>query len=770
MEDSPEWLPSGWIMEIKTYKSGSKVGSNYKCYISPTGCKFYSKVEVFRYIKNGELDSETPKPKKRSSSDNPVVPMEDSSKWLPSGWITEIRAIKEGAKAGSRYKRYISPNGFTFYSKGEVLHYLKNGTPTRKKRSFADNVVARIENSPDWLPPGWTKEIKFRMRQTGDGFRQDPYYIDPVTGCKFRSKRDVFRYLETGESGKHVIRPTNGELGKHVIRATKRSIDDDAQSMQDKCNPSDEVKRQKLAEAATSRSLVGSCSLNSDGIAAEQIKRRKLAEAAARRSLFGNPNLNSDRIASEPISGSLSEEHTGNKKLNRGGLGAGPSSITPQNAEPERRRTRGAKNQLGPQSAEPKRRSGRRPKNQLGTTGPLDKQPIESESNNPLRNGVPLELKEETTVENAPLLELEEKKQPENRTSPKSEKKKAPENGPRPLEVEEKQSDNGVEAKNGPENGMLPLKVKDKHPSDKGVPSESKDSKAPENEQPLLVVENKESDKGDPNGVPLLNGVPLPSENGASTELGDHMPLSNGVPSELEMKILPENQAENHKIGTGCRPSRKLKDKKMTTLPRRSSKRLAGIEAELPPDLMNLNRVHPPSAKWKDYVGVDPAVGLRADPAVGLTQEKFEGENHLLGQPDAGLGEKLDDAEKLSGEKPDSPLVFPFGDSWPDPCLEFAFKTLTGAIPVAEDTLAIEDYFQQQLSMSHSQNNRSSACGLDALFQSDILFQLDSPEKGTSLPPPENNGLPCFFENVLKPNENENENEKDIARNTKGES
>ncbi|KAH9292724.1 hypothetical protein KI387_042090, partial [Taxus chinensis] len=45
-----------------------------------------------------------------------------------------------------------------------------------------------------------------------------------------------------------------------------------------------------------------------------------------------------------------------------------------------------------------------------------------------------------------------------------------------------------------------------------------------------------------------------------------------------------------------------------------------------------------------------------------------------------------------------SAIVSPFGDSWPDPCLEFAFKTLTGAIPIFDDNSALQDAFQHYFS------------------------------------------------------------------------
>ncbi|XP_020570957.1 uncharacterized protein LOC110018072 isoform X2 [Phalaenopsis equestris] len=46
---------------------------------------------------------------------------------------------------------------------------------------------------------------------------------------------------------------------------------------------------------------------------------------------------------------------------------------------------------------------------------------------------------------------------------------------------------------------------------------------------------------------------------------------------------------------------------------------------------------------------------------------------------------------------PDFSSASLFGDSWSDPCLEFAFKTLTGDLPVLDDAIAIQEYFQQQI-------------------------------------------------------------------------
>lgn len=55
------------------------------------------------------------------------------------------------------------------------------------------------------------------------------------------------------------------------------------------------------------------------------------------------------------------------------------------------------------------------------------------------------------------------------------------------------------------------------------------------------------------------------------------------------------------------------------------------------------------------------------------------------------------ETDNKADEKSGCPIEFPLGSSWPDPCIEFAIKTLTDAIPLDFD------YFQQQLSSSNTQ-------------------------------------------------------------------
>ncbi|KAK7318278.1 hypothetical protein RJT34_02977 [Clitoria ternatea] len=60
------------------------------------------------------------------------------------------------------------------------------------------------------LPPGWVKEVKIRKNTNGN--RKDAFYSDPVSGYVFRSKKDVMRYLESGDICSCAFKPTRGPI------------------------------------------------------------------------------------------------------------------------------------------------------------------------------------------------------------------------------------------------------------------------------------------------------------------------------------------------------------------------------------------------------------------------------------------------------------------------------------------------------------------------------------------------------------------------------
>ncbi|XP_057853879.2 uncharacterized protein LOC131063906 [Cryptomeria japonica] len=54
--DSPDWLPKGWITEMKCRETGSTAGTRDKYYFDPvSGHRFRSKPDVLRYLHTGEI-------------------------------------------------------------------------------------------------------------------------------------------------------------------------------------------------------------------------------------------------------------------------------------------------------------------------------------------------------------------------------------------------------------------------------------------------------------------------------------------------------------------------------------------------------------------------------------------------------------------------------------------------------------------------------------------------------------------------------------------
>ncbi|KAJ0534062.1 putative Methyl-CpG-binding domain-containing protein [Helianthus annuus] len=84
-------------------------------------------------------------------------------------------------------------------------------SPVKSPEEFGDLGVGKQDkivvekNEAEELPPGWTKEVK--LRKTGSATKVDRYYTDPVTGYVFHSLKDVQRYLKTGNVGRLATKP-----------------------------------------------------------------------------------------------------------------------------------------------------------------------------------------------------------------------------------------------------------------------------------------------------------------------------------------------------------------------------------------------------------------------------------------------------------------------------------------------------------------------------------------------------------------------------------
>ncbi|XP_051220792.1 uncharacterized protein [Lolium perenne] len=194
----PDWLPDGWVMEVKRGEDGTL----YQYFVSPvSGSRFSMKSEVLNYLFS-EMDEHWIASKKSAERGNMLT---KAHEWLPNGWQIEIRA--GGENMDKMFKFYIYPEmGVRVFSKEDVLLYAKEmkitecDTDGQCDTNSLDNILALVEFNPPKLPQGWVKEIVYR--KTKMGIRKDPYYTDPVSQYVFRTVKGASRFLATGNVSK----------------------------------------------------------------------------------------------------------------------------------------------------------------------------------------------------------------------------------------------------------------------------------------------------------------------------------------------------------------------------------------------------------------------------------------------------------------------------------------------------------------------------------------------------------------------------------------
>lgn len=77
------------------------------------------------------------------------------------------------------------------------VHY-SSGTGATSDAAPRTNPMSADSEAPDWLPPGW--QIEFRVRTSGaTAGHKDKYYFCPDSKRRFRSRKEVMSFLETGE-------------------------------------------------------------------------------------------------------------------------------------------------------------------------------------------------------------------------------------------------------------------------------------------------------------------------------------------------------------------------------------------------------------------------------------------------------------------------------------------------------------------------------------------------------------------------------------------
>ncbi|XP_052211651.1 uncharacterized protein LOC127814277 isoform X2 [Diospyros lotus] len=114
---------------------------------------------------------------------------------LPAGWTEQIE-IKDGDEIRCYFNM---ESGEKSYSINDIIHNVENanisldnpeGRSKHDESSEHKQVPLAMEEKPEWLPEGWTVELK--IQKSG---RKYKCYVDPLSSRKFYSKPDVLGYL-----------------------------------------------------------------------------------------------------------------------------------------------------------------------------------------------------------------------------------------------------------------------------------------------------------------------------------------------------------------------------------------------------------------------------------------------------------------------------------------------------------------------------------------------------------------------------------------------
>ncbi|XBI44370.1 hypothetical protein VPH35_109009 [Triticum aestivum] len=131
---SHEWLPKGWLIEIRA--GGENMDKIYKFYVYPAmGVRAFSKEDVLLYVNEMKISKyDTYGQCDTSSRDNILAEVEFNPSGLPHGWVKEM--VYRKTLEGTRKDPYYTEPGrnYVFRTLTSAIRYLQTGNIT--KRSF----------------------------------------------------------------------------------------------------------------------------------------------------------------------------------------------------------------------------------------------------------------------------------------------------------------------------------------------------------------------------------------------------------------------------------------------------------------------------------------------------------------------------------------------------------------------------------------------------------------------------------------------------------
>ncbi|XP_022881244.1 methyl-CpG-binding domain-containing protein 13-like isoform X5 [Olea europaea var. sylvestris] len=739
MSTSVDGLPPGWTKEIKMGRSGSRTRKYYTDPVS--GYIFYSKTDVFRYLETNDIGSCAVRPKKRMVNDQELIKNE-----IPHDNVDES-PLKQDV---SEHNELMTKSCCTS----------KDNKVGDKKQSLDMVQVAIHITSEDGLPPGWTKEIK--RRKSGRRMKVYPLYTDPVSGYKFRSKLDALRYLETNDIRSCRTRPIkkqvdDQELIKNDIPAsfdnisncTVRSFQHDnvheSASNQDvfqesklmvtsSCTP----KRDKIHKVKRSSKKVTIQSTSADELPPGWIKEIKTSVSGSK--------MRKDPYYTDPVSGyvfrskkdvlryletnNIASCLTRPKKRELDNLLTHEIPVSKKHENVDESSLK----QDASEECKLLMSSGCTIEENEGGNNEYSLKMVATQS--PSADELPAGWKAEiktgkfgkvrkifinplsgSKFYSKPAVARYLKSIENSSTTSEQNKSSSP--------VDEKLSENLETKRQLFVDGKESLDTEKLAASEAKILEENPGNNSSNNA--ILTCENKLKCAATDNGL-------RPTNEGSEKEVTvmvDDVAIDSHATSLLTEQKLPESGVEKQSCKTqSC--SRISKKSFSQDLPRRTSKRLAGCKPDMPPNTIlnesveDKNPTDTEAIKSSNFSSNIVADGVLQPSAIEPVKEvadhasvgdeilkEIEPSNKteklLTGQAfpeDQKHGKAIENQENDNSRSQDSQLFYPFSESWSDPCLEFAFKTLTGEIPL-DDNLGFLG-FQQQVDIPYNQTNGCS--------------------------------------------------------------
>ncbi|KAG5541614.1 hypothetical protein RHGRI_021444 [Rhododendron griersonianum] len=683
---TPDGLPPGWRKEIKIQKkaNGTRKDTYYTDPVS--GYVFFSQADALRYLKTGDVKSCSMKPKKR-----------DELGFLDVGTLAKMGEL--GVATNSQ-RLEGSQNA-------KITKRKSSHTSNRKPVGSAEQPVEKgvIESvATEGLPPGWLQET---------------YYTDPASGYVFFSLEDALCYLETGDFDKCTVKPKKRDkLGFFN--------EDTSPNVSELTRVKNSLKKEGSQNGVTPKATRRVTKQREMGFSEASIEKSNMVEITGGRTSLkqeGSQNVktpkSTSRLSKQKINGH-SKHSVENEMIER---------VTPDGLPPEwikevriQKKANGTRKDtyytdpvsgyvfLSQKDALRYLKSGdirmcaMRPKkrDELGFLNEASSLPSGAATqkigdHTPKRRlfaGERLSSDTHSCTENSDTRSLET----------------ADAGGPRKRQ-------RILKGKLSP--GTQNSVSRSLETADAGGPQKRQCTRKDKLSPGDAIEEGADKKESyDP------TSSPPPITKGSKRKQGKRVDTGNSTVSKKKDKSTNSEATNksNRKLETGASRSKR---KKAVGVPSRSSSRLMGPQSKM---VKSLETEPEPSVGPIGDVAHSghhqfPTVAEKeiADSALGGTEAPSNGElsntskNPLDDQAVALEDQSVAEDQPLSGETvitdvENQDQENPFAESWSDPCLEFAFKTLSGEMPV-KDNLHTQGNFQE-----HSENPNPQAGGCLALL------------------------------------------------------